>query len=144
MNRNDFLFWKITMMGYLIVQYYLIRRFPKFIRLAFIVTNHLNSGLYLFASDDSFTHEFDIIKGANQMALEIIIFLSGEFVDAALSIVTLNTLRMVYGIIFSPIQFYVPHITTVLLVGYFIYYFYQFHHAKRSQFLLALVDIEWD
>lgn len=37
------------------------------------------------------------------MGIEIIIVLSGEFVDAVISVLSLNLLRMVYGIIHSPI-----------------------------------------
>ncbi|CAD8159048.1 unnamed protein product [Paramecium octaurelia] len=144
MNRFDFLFWKLLMMAYMLVQYYTVKKYPQLLRLAFILTNHLNSILYIFASDDQYTHEFDIIKGANQMGMEIIIVLSGEFLDAVFSILSLNLIRVIYGIMHSDIQFYVPHVTTAILVIYFVFFFYKFHYARRSQFLLTLIDSQWD
>ncbi|CAD8049912.1 unnamed protein product [Paramecium sonneborni] len=144
MNRYDFLLWKLFMMAYMLIQYYTVNKYPKLIRLAFILTNHFNSVLYIFASDDQYTHEFDIIKGANQMGMEIIIVLSGEFLDAIFSVLSLNLIRVIYGIIHSEIQFYVPHVTTAILILYFVYFFYKFHYARRSQFLLTLIDSQWD
>lgn len=66
------------------------------------------------------------------MGMEIIIVLSGEFVDAVFSILSLNLIRVFYGMMHSEIQFYVPHVTTAILIIYFVYFFYKFHYARRS------------
>lgn len=46
--------------------------------MGFVITNHFNC-ILMFFSDDPYTHEIDLIKGVNQMGMETVILLSGEF-----------------------------------------------------------------
>ncbi|CAD8128014.1 unnamed protein product [Paramecium sonneborni] len=129
---------------YLLIQYGIVKKHTKFIRVALIILNHFISlffSLQLSKQDDSYNN---FLIGANVMGANFLMFISGEFLDAAISVITISIVRIILiqiqtnQILFSTI------VSSVLIVIYTIRYMYHYHKAIRNQYLLALNDSHWE
>ncbi|CAD8066029.1 unnamed protein product [Paramecium sonneborni] len=138
----DFLFYyKLTMLLYLIIQYVVVQWQPQWTRIAFFITNICVMG---FVLEQENSPEIQNMKGANLMAVNLMLVLSGEFFDSVIQLVVITTLRISLPFIITNSQNYMVLTSTIIANLSFIFYVYTYHKAKRSQYLLGLVENGWD
>lgn len=121
-----------------------MKKHTKYIRFAIILLNHLISlffSLQVSEQDDSYN---SFLKGANVMGANFLMLISGEFMDAAISAITIGIMKIILVYIATNLLLFSTIISSVLVIIYTIRYLYHFHKAMRNQFLLALNDSHWE
>ncbi|CAD8070443.1 unnamed protein product [Paramecium primaurelia] len=78
------------------------------------------------------------------MGANFLMLISGEFMDAAISVITIGIMKIILVQIASNLLLFSTIISSVLVIIYTIRYLYHFHKAMRNQFLLALNDSHWE
>ncbi|CAD8072684.1 unnamed protein product [Paramecium sonneborni] len=141
-EKIDFLFYyKLAMLIYCIIQFIVVQWQPQLTRIAFIITNICMMGLVL---EQENSPEIQNMKGANMMTVNIMLVLSGEFFDSVIQLIVITTLRITLPYITTDTQNYMILTSTILANLSFLFYAYTYHKAKRSQYLLGLVENDWD
>ncbi|CAD8127228.1 unnamed protein product [Paramecium sonneborni] len=131
-------------LSYLIIQYGVVKKHTKFIRASLILLNHMIAlvfSLQISEQDDTYT---SYLKGANVMGANFLMFISGEFLDATISVITIGIMRIVLLQVQTNLMLYSTIISSMLVILYTIRYLYHYHKAMRNQYLLALNDSHWE
>ncbi|CAD8052540.1 unnamed protein product [Paramecium sonneborni] len=133
-------YYKIGMLLFIVIQYAIVWLCPKFTRLAFLITNILLMG---FSLEEEPSPILQNAKGANLMAINIMIILSGEFIDSVIQLFVITGLRITIIIVNNDNNYII--LSSIIIVSIsLLYYAYSFHKARRSQYLLGLVENGWD
>ncbi|CAD8189165.1 unnamed protein product [Paramecium octaurelia] len=83
-------------------------------------------------------------NGGNQVTANILNSIMGEFPEAAFGTIVTLGMRLYYFFCYGEFQNINVMLVTTALHLVWIYYLYNFNKAKRSQFILTLVDNKWE
>ncbi|CAK69263.1 unnamed protein product (macronuclear) [Paramecium tetraurelia] len=129
---------------YLLVQYGIGKKYKKSIRIAIILLNHMLTlifSLQISEQEDSYNN---YLKGVNVMGANFLMFISGEFMDAAISAITMSVMRIILVRIQANYMQFSTIISSVLVIFCVIRYLYHYHKAMRNQYLFTLNDSHWE
>ncbi|CAK92720.1 unnamed protein product (macronuclear) [Paramecium tetraurelia] len=83
-------------------------------------------------------------NGGNQMAANILNSIMGEFPEAAFGTLVALAMRLYYFVSYGELKNINVMAINASIHFVWIYYLYNFNKAKRSQFILTLVDNKWE
>ncbi|CAD8185885.1 unnamed protein product [Paramecium pentaurelia] len=142
-EQYQYIYKYCLLICYLLIQYGIIKKYTKYIRISIILLNHILAlffSLQISELDDSYNN---FLKGANVMGANFLMFISGEFIDAALSAITIGLMRIIFVQVQTNQVQFSTIISSVLVIFYTIRYLYHYHKAMRNQYLYTLNDSHW-